>query len=71
MTEFSKRIGDRIKLCVNRNGYLNHDYGYGCDLKIRAGWNDSCEIITNNLSVDDLRDLRYLIDCALLKAVKS
>lgn len=67
MTErrhYQKTIGS-ISLEVSREGYLGHDYGYGAKITIPTGWNDACPIVTNNLSVEELRDLRYLIDRAL------
>lgn len=67
MTErrhYQKTIG-RITLEVSREGYLGHDYGYGAQMKIPAGWNEASPIVTNNLSIEELRDLRYLIDRAL------
>jgi len=65
MSEFRKSVGERLRLKVSRDGYLQHDYGYGCELEIRRGWNDGCQFEGNYLSIDDLKDLRYLIDRAL------
>ncbi len=64
MTSYSKSVG-RIRLDVNEQGVLSHDYGHGCSLKIVDGWNDSCPIKDNALSVDELCDLQYLISRAL------
>lgn len=65
--EFSKGIG-RLEVEVNREGARQHEYGHGAVIKCRSGWNDSCPIIYNTVSVDELRDLRYLIDSAIAYA---
>lgn len=68
---FRKSIGgnlERIVLVVSDDGLKQHDYGHGCDLLIRSGWNEGCEMKSNNLSMDELRDLRHIIDCALSMA---
>ena len=62
--EYDRQIG-RIRLVVNDNGATDHNYGYGCLLQIREGWNDGCAMISNNMSVEELHDLRHLIDRAL------
>ena len=59
----------RIRLNVSEDGGRDHGYSHGCDLQIRTGWNEGCEFISNTLSVNELHDLRYLIDRAL-EAVK-
>jgi hypothetical protein len=64
MAAYSKRIG-RLHLEVSDNGASMHDYGHGCELKIVDGWNDNCPILNNRLSVDELRDLQYMISRAL------
>jgi hypothetical protein len=58
----------RLRVCVGNEGLRQHDYGHGADVYIRAGWNDGCEMVQNTLSVNELRDLRYLIDEALRAA---
>jgi len=58
----------RLKLVVNENGLRDHDYGHGAQLSIRQGWNDDCEMVQHNLSVEDLRDLQHLCDRALAAA---
>lgn len=35
-------------------------------IMVRDGWNDSCPLLYNRLSREELRDLRYLIDRALV-----
>lgn len=67
MPAFSKGIG-RIQLQVDAESLKMHDYRHGCELKIVDGWNDSCPTLNNRLSVDELRDLQYLISRALKRA---
>lgn len=64
---FSKSM-NRIAVEVNDNGARQHEYGHGAVVKCRSGWNDSCPFIDNTMSVDELRDLRYLIDRAIAYA---
>lgn len=59
---------ERIRLEVNDNGYLDPDYGHGTALFIRNGWNESCEMVRNTLSVDELKSLKFLIEGALEKS---
>ena len=63
---FEKKIG-RIQLVICDEGSRIHDYGHGCDLRILSGWNDSCDVKKNSLSVKELIDLRYMIDRALVE----
>lgn len=68
MAHYTGQIGEhfpRISLAVNENGARDHDYGHGCNLAIREGWNEGCDFLHNTLSVNELRDLRHLIDRAL------
>lgn len=68
---YLKSIGGRlvrITLEVRDDGARLHDYTHGVSLRIRDGWNESCEMIENTLSVDELRDLRHLIDRAIAYA---
>lgn len=60
-----KRTIGRLTLEVSKDGYVNHDYGHGASLRCPTGWNSSCPIQEHVLSVEELRDLRYLIDRAL------
>lgn len=62
---YSNTVGERLSLSLSDDGIRSPNYGYGATLKIRDGWNDRCEWATLNLSVDDLHDLRYLINRAL------
>jgi len=61
---YDKQIG-RIRLVVSREGMRDHDYGHGARIECPAGWNDSCPIVAHTVSVEELRDLRHLIDRAL------
>jgi hypothetical protein len=56
---------ERIILRVGDDGFRQPDYGHGCTLAIREGWNSSCEFLAAYLSLNELHDLRYLIDEAL------
>lgn len=55
---------ERIRLRISGEA-PNSSYGYGVYLDIRAGWNDSCRMHDNALSLDELIALRDLIDRAL------
>lgn len=61
---FDKACG-RLRLEVSDNGLSMHDYGHGAQIHYRDGWNDACPIKRVTLSVDELRDLQYLIGRAL------
>lgn len=65
MSTYRKKIGERVELIVNENGYSDHSYAHGAQLNIRGGWNESCEVWGNTLSVDELKDIHYLITRAL------
>lgn len=67
MTNYTNAIGERIQIAYKR------EYG---DLEcviisVRDGWNDSCSMLHNRMSLEELRDLRYLIDRTLANAKKS
>lgn len=64
---YDRRIG-RIRLEVSNDGFRQQNYGYGCALSIRNGWNDSCEFVQNSLSFEELHDLRHLIERAIAQA---
>ena len=53
MIMFQKKVGDRI--------IIDDDGVSGIRLRIRDGWNDSCDWHTNRLSIEELRDLQYVI----------
>jgi len=59
MTTYNKRIG-RISLDVSREGFKMPDYVHGTDLCIHNN-----ETVHINLSLEELRDLKYLIERAL------
>lgn len=64
---YSKTMG-RLTVKVSHNGATMPDYGHGCEVSCIAGWNDSCPIVTHTMSVEELRDLRYLLDRAIAAA---
>jgi len=61
---FNKQMG-RLRVTVNSEGARMHHYGHGATVECISGWNDSCPNVTHTLSVDELRDLRYLVDRAI------
>jgi hypothetical protein len=61
---YDKAIG-RHRLMVSNEGLTMHDYGHGAQIEYLDGWNEGCARPRMTLSVDELRDLRYLIDRAL------
>lgn len=69
MTTYSyrKTIG-RVTVVVNEDGAQRHDYGHGCTVACVKGWNDSCLVVEHTMSVEELRDLRYLLDRAIAMA---
>lgn len=64
---YRKTMG-RITVEVSENGGTMHDYGHGCKVSCVAGWNDSCPTVDHTVSVEELRDLRYLLDRAITAA---
>lgn len=64
---YNKTLG-RLQVIVNENGSWMHDYGHGCQVKCRDGWNDACEMQAHTMSVEEMRDLRYLLDRAIAAA---
>ncbi len=67
MAHYDKTLG-RLRVRVNDNGAKNHSYGHGAEVSCVNGWNDSCETLTHTMSVEELRDLRYLLDRAIAVA---
>ena len=68
---FRMTINDRLILEVDRDGLMQHTYSHGGSLKIRDGFNDSCQWVANKISVNELRDLRYMIDRAIAAAEEA
>jgi hypothetical protein len=64
---YHKTMG-RLTVKVSENGATMHDYGHGCTVACLAGWNDSCPLVEHTMSVEELRDLRYLLDRAIAAA---
>lgn len=58
----------RLTVSVSENGATQHDYAHGCEVSCVAGWNDSCPIVKHVMSVEELRNLRYLLDRAIFHA---
>lgn len=57
---YAKQIG-RVAIEVRPDYASNSEV----TIAVRDGWNDSCPLLYNRLSREELRDLRYLIDRAL------
>lgn len=70
MTTYDRTIG-RLRVVVNESGAKDHYYGQGCMIQCPEGWNDSCPIRTHTISVEELRDLRHLIDRAMAAAERA
>jgi hypothetical protein len=64
---YDKRLG-RLRVTINDNGARDHGYGHGATIECPDGWNAFCPVQTLTVSVEELRDLRYLIDRALAHA---
>lgn len=71
MSGYRNEIRDRFRIAVNEDGARDHSYVHGVQLSIRTGWNPACEFIMSNLSIEELRDLRYLIERAIAAAESS
>jgi hypothetical protein len=67
---FDKQIG-RLRVRVNENGMKMHDYGHGVEILCPTGWNSSCPMQTHTISVDELRDLHYVIGRAIEAASRE
>lgn len=62
------RTMGRLRVIVSADGAKMQDYGHGCKVICRAGWNDGCPMVEHVMSVEELRDLRYLLDRAIASA---
>lgn len=64
---FYKKKIDRIEV-----GYRG-EYGDEMCVEISCvdGWNESCPTLTHRMSLEEVHDLRYLLDRMLLVAEKS
>ena len=67
MAFYDKTLG-RVRVVVNENGAKDHGYGHGAGICCRDGWNDSSSMVTHTMSIEELRDLRYLLDRAITLA---
>jgi hypothetical protein len=63
-----KNTAGRFTVEVGENGAKDHTYGYGCKVSYVNGWNSSCDVFHLNASVEELHDLRYLLDRAIATA---
>jgi hypothetical protein len=64
MVAYDRTVG-RLRVVVNENGAFDQQYGHGAIISCPTGWNDCCPIQTHTVSVEELRDLRYLLDRAI------
>lgn len=67
MSAYDKTIG-RLRLVLSGDGARMPDYRHGVSISCPNGWNAACEVQTHTISVEELRDLRHLIDRALAVA---
>lgn len=61
---YKKTMG-RVTVEVRENGAKDHSYGHGCEVSCVEGWNNYCPTKSHTMSVEELRDLRYLLDRAI------
>lgn len=59
--EFLKRSGNAIDLDRVIVEY-HHDYGERVYILIREGWNEGCQFHANDLSLEEARDLHYMLE---------
>lgn len=68
MKRYDQSVGTkglmRLRLRIEES-FVDPDDGHGVQLEIRAGWNDSCLMVTNHLSLEELTCLHHLIGRAL------
>lgn len=64
---YNKKLG-RLRVEVRDTGARDHTYSHGAQISCPDGWNDSCPILTLTVSVEEMRDLRYLLDRAIAAA---
>jgi hypothetical protein len=64
---YEKTIG-RITVLVNAEGGKMHDYAHGCSVSCVSGWNDNCPTLSHIMSVEEMRDLHYLLERAITAA---
>lgn len=70
MVGYIKTAG-RVSIDLNDNGARDHSYSHGCELSLDPGWNGQLPLIRWNCSVEDLHDLRHLVDRAIAAAESS
>ncbi len=64
MPHYDNKIG-RLRVTVNENGARDHSCAHGATVECPTGWNDSCQVQRHTVSVEELRDLRYLLERAI------
>lgn len=67
---FDKQTG-RLRVRVGDEGLKQHSYGHGVQISCPDGWNDACPIQTHTISVDEMRDLHYLLGRAIEMAARE
>lgn len=67
MSGYQKRMG-RLSIDMSEDGSKVHGYGHGVKVMCVDGWNDLCPTVALTVSVEELRDLRYLLDRAIAHA---
>lgn len=60
MAGYYKRMG-RLEIEVSEDGLKFHDYIYGVQIKHRVGVRDESPTSEMQVSIEELRDLRYLL----------
>jgi len=64
---YRRKLG-RLTVEVNENGARMHEYSQGCQVSCVDGWNDTCPTVSHTMSVEELRDLVYLLGRAIAHA---
>lgn len=67
MPAYDKTLG-RLRLVVTADGARLPGDAHAAQIHCPTGWNDSCPVMKHTVSIEELRDLRYLIDRALAAA---
>lgn len=67
MPSYIKTAG-RVSVDLNDNGAKQHSYAHGVTLKLDPGWDGQLPPLIWNCSVEDLHDIRHLVDRAIAAA---
>jgi len=70
MSVYDQKIG-RLRVFVNLQGGVDHSYAHGAEVSCPDGWNDMCAIKTHFVSVEELRNLHYLLGRAIAHAEEA